>query len=221
MRHYDKKAALFTGCFSLFINTYNSQHGTEGLNCPYMNRDFTWLTQDETRSLFDVITSKRDKAIFITAYRHGLRASEIGLLRLDELDFKLGRLKIHRKKKSLTAVYPVQPDTLKRIRSYLNTRADTLPYLFPSAHNLPINRRSLWRLMKSYAAKAGIPEEKRDFKILKHSIATHLLDAGAEISFVRDWLGHVNIQNTMVYAQMTNPNRDQQARKVFISSRVV
>ena len=183
--------------------------------------DITFLTQDEARALFATITSKRDKAIFITAYRHGLRASEIGLLRLEDLDFKQGRLSVHRLKGSLSAVYPVQPDTLKRIRAYLNTRDDSLPYLFPSRLDVPINRRSLWRLMKSYGAKAGLPDKKRDFKILKHSIATHMLDAGADLSFVRDWLGHKNIQNTMVYAQMTNPNRDQQARKVFMSSRVV
>ena len=75
--------------------------------------------------------------------------------------------------------------------------------------------------MKSYGKKAGIPEKKRDFKVLKHSIATHMLDAGADLAFVRDWLGHKNIQNTLVYAQITNPNRDQQARKVFMSNRVV
>jgi len=207
--------------FSIFINTHNSQIRTKQLNCPYMNRDITFLTQDEARALFAVITKKRDKAIFLTAYRHGLRASEIGLLRLEDLDFKQGRLSIHRKKGSLSGVYPMQPDTVKCIRSYLNTRDDMLPYLFPSWLNLPINRRSLWQLMKSYGKKAGIPEKKRSFKVLKHSIATHMLDAGAEVSFVRDWLGHKNIQNTMVYAQMTNPNRDQQARKVFMSNRVV
>jgi len=181
----------------------------------------TFLTQDEARALFAVIPNKRDKAIFLTAYRHGLRASEIGKLMLEDLDLKQHRLSVSRLKGSLSAVYPMQPDTVKHIRSYLNTRDDSLPYLFPSRRDNPINRRSLWRLMKSYGKKAGIPEKKREFKILKHSIATHMLDAGADIAFVRDWLGHKNIQNTMVYAQMTNPNRDQQARKIFMSSRVV
>ncbi len=186
-----------------------------------MNRDITFLTQDEARQLFGVIKNKRDKAIFLTAYRHGLRASEIGLLRREDVDLKQGRLSVHRLKGSLSGVYPMQPDTVKRIRSYLNTRDDTLPYLFPSTRNVPIDRRTLWWLMKNYGEQAGLPEKKRGFKVLKHSIATHMLDAGADLAFVRDWLGHANIQNTLVYAQITNTNRDHQARKVFMSNRVV
>ena len=57
--------------------------------------------------------------------------------------------------------------------------------------------------------------------IVSHSIATHLLDAGADLAFVRDWLGHSNIQNTMVYAQLTTTTRDQAARSIFTSPRVI
>ena len=64
-------------------------------------------------------------------------------------------------------------------------------------------------------------EAKRKFHILRHSIAVHLLDAGADVSFVRDWLGHKNIQNTMVYMKYTTATRDNQARKLFASHRVV
>jgi len=59
------------------------------------------------------------------------------------------------------------------------------------------------------------------FHSLKHSIATYLLDAGADLSFVKDWLGHANIQNTTIYAQLTHPARDTQARRLFASHRVV
>jgi integrase len=63
-----------------------------------------FLTQDELRSLFKVIQSKRDHAIFLVAYRHGLRASEIGLLQKADVDMKQGRLSVHRLKGSLSAV---------------------------------------------------------------------------------------------------------------------
>jgi site-specific recombinase XerD len=65
------------------------------------------------------------------------------------------------------------------------------------------------------------PKEKRKFHILKHSIATHLLDAGADLSFVKDWLGHANIQNTTIYARVTTGTRDSKARQLFSSHRVV
>ena len=93
-------------------------------------RTIYFLTQDELRQLLKVIRSKRDKAIFLVAYRHGLRASEIGLLQRADVDVKQGRISIHRLKGSISGVYPMQPDVLKAIRSYLRTREDESPYLF-------------------------------------------------------------------------------------------
>jgi site-specific recombinase XerD len=61
----------------------------------------------------------------------------------------------------------------------------------------------------------------RNQLILKHSIATHLLDAGADLAFVRDWLGHANIQNTLIYARVTTVKRDAEARRLFVSPWVV
>jgi site-specific recombinase XerD len=57
--------------------------------------------------------------------------------------------------------------------------------------------------------------------VLKHSIATRLLDAGADLRFVQDWIGHASIKNTVIYAQLTSRRRDEEARKVFTSPYVV
>jgi integrase len=184
-------------------------------------RTIHFLTQDELRQLFKVIRSKRDKAIFLVAYRHGLRASEIGLLQRADVDAKQGRISIHRLKGSISGVYPMQPDVLKAIRSYLRTRADESPYLFLSNRGVPISRYMLHHLMQTYGEVAGLPVEKRKFHCLKHSIATHLLDASADLAFVKDWLGHANIQNTTIYARLTTATLDSTARKVFASHRVV
>lgn len=184
-------------------------------------RVITFLTQDELRRLFKVIKSKRDKAIFLVAYRHGLRASEIGLLQRVDVDMKQVRISVHRLKGSLSAVYPMQPDALKAVRSYLRSRVDESPYLFVSNRNVPISRFMLHHLMQTYSELAGIAPEKRKFHCLKHSIATHLLDAGGDLSFVKDWLGHANIQNTTIYARLTTATLDAQARTIFASHRVV
>jgi type 1 fimbriae regulatory protein FimB len=184
-------------------------------------RTITFLTQDELRRLFKVIHSKRDKAIFLVAYRHGLRASEIGLLQRADVDAKQGRISIHRLKGSISGVYPMQPDVLKVVRSYVRIREDESPYLFVSNRNVPISRYMLHRLMQTYGELAGLPVEKRKFHSLKHSIATHLLDAGADLAFVKDWLGHANIQNTTIYARLTTATLDSQARTIFASHRVV
>lgn len=175
-----------------------------------------FLTLDETRRLFEWITNKRDKAIFLLAYRHGLRASEIGMLRISDLDLKRLRIMIHRLKGSLAGEHPLQPDEARAIKAWLKSLGTDSPILFPSRRGLPISRQMLDVLMKEYAELAAIPEDKRHFHVLKHSIATHLLDAGAELRFVQDWLGHSNIQNTVIYTALVSTSRETKARQYFL-----
>ena len=175
-----------------------------------------FLTLDETRRLFAGISEKRDKAIFLLAYRHGLRASEVGLLRVSDLDLKRLRVMLHRLKGSLSGEHPLQADEARALKAWLKSRDTDSPILFPSRRGLPISRQMLDVLMKGYAEEASIPKGKRHFHVLKHSIATHLLDAGAELRFVQDWLGHSNIQNTVIYTALVSSGREAKAREYFL-----
>ena len=175
-----------------------------------------FLTLDETRRLFASITDKRDKAIFLLAYRHGLRASEVGLLRVSDLDLKRLRVMLHRLKGSLSGEHPLQADEARALKAWLKSRDTDSPILFPSRRGLPISRQMLDVLMKGYGEEAAIPKDKRHFHVLKHSIATHLLDAGAELRFLQDWLGHSNIQNTVIYTALVSTSREQKARQYFL-----
>jgi site-specific recombinase XerD len=180
-----------------------------------------FLTQPELRSLFRVITRKRDRALFLLAYRHGLRASEVGLLHVDDLNFAQQRLTIRRVKRSLSGIYPLRADEVTALKAYLRERKSHSPGLFLSQRGTPISRRQLDTLMKHYGGLADIPASKRHFHVLKHSIATHLLDACADLRFVQDWVGHASIKNTVIYAQLTSRRRDEESRRVFASPYVV
>jgi len=175
-----------------------------------------FLTLDETRRLFSSINDKRDKAIFLLAYRHGLRASEVGLLRVSDLDLKRLRVMLHRLKGSLSGEHPLQADEARALKAWLKSRDTDSPILFPSRRGLPISRQMLDVLMKGYGEEAAVPKDKRHFHVLKHSIATHLLDAGAELRFLQDWLGHSNIQNTVIYTALVSTSRETKARQYFL-----
>src|SRR3989442_14258313 len=108
--------------------------------------EVTFLTQDEVRRLFAVITGKRDRALFQLAYHHGLRASEVSLLQCDHVHAKQGRMYIPRAKVSIAKTYPLQPEDLRRLRAYLRTREDDSPYLFISNRGIPLERPSYWKL---------------------------------------------------------------------------
>jgi type 1 fimbriae regulatory protein FimB len=164
----------------------------------WSSQKIQFLTQPELRALFRVITRRRDRALFLIAYRHGLPASEVGLLQVDDVNLAQQRLTIHHVKRSLTGIYPLRADEVTALKAYLRERKHPAPGLFLSQRGTPISRRQLDTLMKRYGEAAGIPASKRHFHVLKHSIATHLLDAGADLRFVQDWVGHASIKNTLV-----------------------
>ena len=85
---------------------------TTSANRRKQDRAITFLTQEEVQRLFSAIKTKRDRAIFAVAYRHGLRASEVGILQLTDLDLKAGRITINRVKGSMSGTYPLKPDTV-------------------------------------------------------------------------------------------------------------
>jgi len=72
---------------------------------------------------------------------------------------------------------------VKALKAWLKEKKDRTPYLFPSNRGKPISRRDLHYLMEDYGRLAGIPENKRHFSVLKHSIRTHVAEAGRKSLF--------------------------------------
>src|ERR1035438_9482268 len=177
-----------------------------------------YLTVDEKDALLAVIKSPRDKAIFRTLLYHGLRASEIGLLQLS--DYRQGRslgmdrLRIHRLKGSSGGDTNLVEAAGSAIRSWLKVRGTAPGPLFPSRNHRPIGRSRLLKLMHHYCRLARIPIEKAHPHALKHTCATLLLSERHEsIADVQAHLGHANVQNTMIYARLTNPAHEERARR--------
>lgn len=92
-----------------------------------------FLTLDETKKPLSRIKDKQDRAIFLTAYRHCLRADEVRLLRTDDLDLKRLKFMLHRIKGSLSVEHPLQPDEAHALKLWLKSKGTDLPILFPSS----------------------------------------------------------------------------------------
>jgi len=177
-----------------------------------------YLTQDELKRFFDAIGSARDRALFALIYHYGLRVDEATAIAVQDVDLKNHRIRIRRLKNGAGGEKPLWRHTAKLLRAYTRVRRDAGPYLFTGREG-PLKKRMVQKLFGDYATKAGI--QGRSVHALRHSIAVHLLEAGRGIEYVADHLGHKNIQNTKIYAQITNPYREQVFRDLEQHPKIV
>jgi site-specific recombinase XerD len=160
----------------------------------------------------------RDHAILTLMFWRGLRASEVGMLRLEDYNRADGRLYVHRAKGSLSAEYLLSPQERKAMDAWTRVRGTDPGPLFVSRKRGPITRQQLHRMVQRYARKAGWPEELCHPHTLRHSVAVHLVEQGVDLLAIKDWLGHKAITSTTVYAQITNKARDAVAERVYSAS---
>lgn len=154
----------------------------------------------------------RESAMILLAYRHGLRASEVCNVRLDDIDLKNGSIMVQRLKGSLRTTQAMtehrgEPllNELKALREWLRQRpADGSDFLFVSQKGGRLDRTQFFRLFRSIAASAGLAPEKQHPHVLKHSIASHLVSANVNLALVKQQLGHKSIGSTMKYVSTSD-----------------
>ncbi len=164
----------------------------------------------------------REWTMILLAYRHGLRASEVCNLRLDDVDLKNGHIVVSRLKGSLRTTQAVSEhrgepllNEVRALREWLRQRPnDGSDVLFVSQKGGRLDRSQFFRLFRSIAATAGLPPAKRHPHALKHSIASHLVAANVNLALVKQQLGHKSINSTMRYVCTS----DKQASKATTSA---
>ena len=189
-----------------------------------------YLTQQETKSLFDVINSidsvhtVRNLAIFRIAYRCGLRASEIALIRLEDYNAVKGELYCKRLKGSSNNTIRLDSKTKAILDRYINETniSYNSEVMFKSQKDNPISRQTLDYLMKKYCALANIDDRrKHHFHALKHTTAVHLAESDMDIKELQWWLGHKSVSNTEIYFQFTTKQQEKMYSKLEEKSEMV
>ncbi|MEK7582085.1 MAG: site-specific tyrosine recombinase/integron integrase [Patescibacteria group bacterium] len=162
----------------------------------------------------DDIKSLRDRAILELFFSTGLRVSELCSLSRD-LDLSRDEFSVRGKGEKVRVVF-LSPSAKEAVGVYIKKRADVDDALFvqhgPRAKDkkdLRLTPRSIERIVKYYAVKAGI-SKKVTPHVIRHSFATDLLQNGADIRSVQMMLGHSNIATTQIYTHIT----DKQLREV-------
>ena len=177
-----------------------------------------YLSREETEGFFLCIKDPRDKALYGLIYLYGLRVSEATLLRFVDVDLERKRIFIRRVKGGIGGERPLFETAERLLRKYLSVRLETGDGLFTGRQG-SLKKQRIQQLFREYAQEAGLGS-RFSVHSLRHSIATHLLEAGEGIEFVRDHLGHRNIQNTIIYAQITGNGRGEAYRRIEESSKI-
>ena len=179
-----------------------------------------YLTQLEVRAFFDAIEAVRDQALFSLIYHYGLRVGEVALLQRGDVDIDRGRIVVKRLKGGAWTEQPLFASTAQLLRHYLSGISGTSESPLFHGRSGPLRKRQIQSLFSHYRDVAGL-DRRYTAHGLRHSIATHLLDAGVALEFVQDHLGHQSIRSTSIYARITDRHRSALFRKLERSPWIV
>jgi len=152
------------------------------------------------------VKSLRDRALLELLYASGLRVSEAASLKMQDVNRQAGFLRCVGKG-GRERVVPVGRQALAWMDRYLaDGRGGLSPQpearqIFLNRFGRPLSRQTIWAIIKHYTLKAGI-RKRISPHTLRHSFATHLLEAGADLRVVQELLGHASIATTQIYTHV-------------------
>lgn len=205
--------------FGFLEERYQIENKSDALIYPKLDQKLpVYLTNDEVYTLLEVadqdVTPRgmRNKVIIHVLYATGMRVSELCGLSVNQIYFDTGFVQLMGKGNKQRMI-PLPKATLQLLRTYLDDVHNTLvpaqfyrthEYLFPTIWGekvRPITRQSVWNILKELLTRAGITKNISPHS-LRHSIATHLLNNGADIRSLQLLLGHENLNTIQMYTHL-------------------
>ena len=183
--------------------TLERQGVMQRIRCPKQPKKLpVVLSLDETERFFAAILGLKHRAILMTAYAAGLRISEVVSLRIDDIDSKRMVIRIRQGKGGKDRYVMLSPRLLALLRRYWKAARPT-EWLFPG--DIPGNHitgKVVHKLCINAARGAGLGKHVT-VHTLRHSFATHLLEAGTDLRTIQVLLGHRNLKTTAIYVHVS------------------
>jgi integrase/recombinase XerD len=179
------------------------------------------LSVEEVRRLIATVRTHQYRAYFWTVYSLGLRLAEGLHLQVGDIDSARMMVHVHRGKGAKDRYVPLPSSTLKILRQDWVTHRHPL-WLFPAAvrdgqqtttADQPLERSSVQGAMRRVVEELKI-QKAISIHSLRHSYATHLLEAGVNLRLIQQYLGHSSLNTTMVYLHLTTASQEQAIARI-------
>jgi integrase/recombinase XerC len=219
-----RAAAVRSWCRFLCRQGTLTSNPADGLRTPRQDRKLPHFlgAADLTRLLAapaaDTPLGVRDRAILEVLYSAGLRVSELTGLNLDDLDLPDGLATVRGKGRRERLALLGEParvavaEWLRQREALAARRSRPQTAVFLNKNGTRLTSRSVGRLVEKYLGQAGL-DPRTSPHTLRHSFATHLLDAGADIRSVQELLGHRSLSTTQIYTHVTTHRLQDSYRK--------
>ena len=219
----DRKLAsssLIVACCGIkFFYSHTAPRDWPTLDKLRVRRDKTLpdvLSVEEVRRLIDAVRTPHNRAYFWTVYSLGLRLGEGLHLQVRDIDGGRMMVHVHRGKGAKDRYVPLPSSTLKVLRDYWVTHRHPV-WLFPATGRDHQQAASAEGPMQRSSVQGALRRVVRELEFrktvsihtLRHSYATHLLEAGVNLRLIQQYLGHGSLQTTMVYLHLTNVSHEQ------------
>jgi integrase/recombinase XerD len=162
----------------------------------------TVLSKDEVRALIKAAPPKRDRLILEFLYSSGCRVSEVVKFKAEDVNFKekIAVVKGGKGNKDRTII--LSQDWCKKAKKHISRKKAKTPFVFSKKNGKPLSADTVQRIVKEASQKAGI-QKKVTPHTLRHSYATHLLEAGENIRKIQELLGHNDLSTTQIYTKVS------------------
>jgi site-specific recombinase XerD len=192
----------------LYLKTLRRAWRRDDMPMPKVPRRLpTVLSQDEVARMIECADNDHHRTILMTLYATGMRRTELCRLKVGDIDTERMLIHIREGKGGKDRDVPLSPKLLEQLRAYWRSRKQKpRSWLFPSVQqrraNLPIDGKTVWHACRNAARRAGITKRVHPHT-LRHSFATHMLEAGADLATIQVLLGHAELRDTALYLHLS------------------
>jgi len=174
------------------------------------------LSREEVAALFRCVHTPHNLAFLSTVYSCGLRLQEALFLEVSDIDSSRRMIHVHRGKGAKDRFVPLPDSTLQRLRQHWRSHRHPR-LLFPAqgrsgggaaTADAPMAKSSVQGAFRQAKREAGILKKNVSVHTLRHAYATHLLEAGVNLRVIQHYLGHAQIETTLVYLHLTHTGQE-------------